>query len=290
MGVFSSLFLSHSCQVFFAPMSHSLVYSVYSILLIIILLEAILIQHSRKSTFSWKESLASLGVAIGHRITSTIFGVIPAAIYSLIWEHRLLTVSLNHGWTILLLFLGTEFFYYWHHRLAHEVRWLWATHAAHHSAKQFNLSAAYRLGWTGWLSGNFLFFIPLCWLGFHPIAIAASLGINLVYQFWIHTELIPKLGWLEWVLNTPSHHRVHHAANPEYIDHNYGGVLIIFDRLFGTFTAERPNHPLVYGLTYPLRSYNPVKIALHEWSRLFQDLRTAKTWCDRCRVIIGRPT
>jgi sterol desaturase/sphingolipid hydroxylase (fatty acid hydroxylase superfamily) len=200
------------------------------------------------------------------------------------------TVSLNQGWTILLLFLGTEFFYYWHHRFAHEVRWLWATHAVHHSAKHFNLSAAYRLGWTGWLSGNFLFFIPLCWLGFHPIAVAASLSINLMYQFWIHTELIPKLGWLEWVFNTPSHHRVHHAANPEYVDRNYGGVLIIFDRLFGTFTVESPDRLLTYGLTHPLRSYNPVKIVFHEWSRLFQDLRVARTWRDRCQVMIGRPT
>jgi sterol desaturase/sphingolipid hydroxylase (fatty acid hydroxylase superfamily) len=160
----------------------------------------------------------------------------------------------------------------------------------HHSANNFNLSAAFRLGWTGWLSGNFLFFAPLCWLGFHPIAIAVSLGINLLYQFWIHTELIPKLGWLEWIFNTPSHHRVHHAANPEYIDRNYGGILIVFDRLFGTFTAEHSGRPLIYGLTHPLRLHNPVKIAFHEWSRLLQDLKGAKTWRDRCWVIIGHPT
>jgi sterol desaturase/sphingolipid hydroxylase (fatty acid hydroxylase superfamily) len=290
MGEYSRPYFYPLFSSFSLTMPHHLIYSVYSILLIAVLLEAMLIQHSHKFIFSWKESLASLGVAIGHRITSTIFGVIPIAVFSFTWQHRLFTIPLNQAWTILLLFLGTEFFYYWHHRLAHEARWLWATHAVHHSAKYLNLSTAYRLGWTGWLSGNFLFFIPLCWLGFHPIAVAASLSINLIYQFWIHTELIPKLGWLEWVLNTPSHHRVHHAANSEYIDRNYGGILIIFDRLFGTFTAEYPDLPLIYGLTYPLRSYNPVKIAFHEWSRLFQDLKIAKTWCDRCRVIIGRPT
>lgn len=111
-----------------------------------------------------------------------------------------------------------------------------------------------------------------------------------MYQFWIHTELIPKLGWWEWVLNTPSHHRVHHASNPEYIDRNYGGVLIIFDRLFGTFTAEQPDRLPIYGLTHQLRSYNPATIVFHEWGRLFQDLMAAKTWRDCCWTILGRPT
>jgi sterol desaturase/sphingolipid hydroxylase (fatty acid hydroxylase superfamily) len=246
-------------------MLHNFVYVAYLFVLVIILLEVVLIRRSRRSTFLWKESLTSLGVAIGHHITHAIFGIIPITAYSFAWQHRLWTISLdlsldlslNQGWTILLLFLGIEFFYYWHHRFSHEIRWLWATHAVHHSARHFNLSAAYRLGWTGWLSGNFLFFMPLCWLGFHPIAIAVGLGFNLIYQFWIHTELIPKLGWLEWVLNTPSHHRVHHASNPEYIDRNYGGVLIIFDRLFGTFTAEQPDRQPTYGLTHPLQSDHP---------------------------------
>jgi sterol desaturase/sphingolipid hydroxylase (fatty acid hydroxylase superfamily) len=240
------------------------------------LLEMILIQRSHKFKFCWQESLASIGVAIGHRLTSTVLAVIPLGVYSFIWQHRLWTISLNM-WTIFLLFLGVEFFYYWHHRYTHEIRWLWATHAVHHSANHFNISAAFRLGWTGLLSGSFLFFLPLCWLGFHPSAIVITLSINLLYQFWIHTELIPKLGWLEWIFNTPSHHRVHHGANHEYINHNYGGVLIIFDRLFGTFTAENPIIPNIYGLTQPLHSYNPVKIAFYEWNRLFQELKEAKT-------------
>jgi sterol desaturase/sphingolipid hydroxylase (fatty acid hydroxylase superfamily) len=270
-------------------MPHNLIYAAYLILFVIALLEAIVIQRYDKSTFSWKESLASLGIAIGHRITNTIFGVIPIAIFSFTWQHRLFTIPMHQGWTTLLLFLGIEFCYYWYHRAAHEVRWLWATHAVHHSTLHLNLSAAYRLGWTGWLSGNFLFFLPLCWLGFHPIAITTGLGLNLIYQFWIHTELVPKLGWLEWILNTPSHHRVHHAANSEYIDRNYGGVLIIFDRWFGTFISERPDSPPIYGLTHPFRSYNLATIVFYEWRRLFQDLVTAKTWRDRCRVVLWRP-
>jgi sterol desaturase/sphingolipid hydroxylase (fatty acid hydroxylase superfamily) len=271
-------------------MPHNLIYLTFPILLVMILLEVMLIQQSRKSTFSWKESLTSLGVAIGHQVTNIVFGVIPITVYSFVWQHRLFTVPLNQAWAIPLLFLGIEFFYYWHHRAAHEIRWLWATHAVHHSARYLNLSAAYRLGWTGWLSGNFLFFIPLCWLGFHPIAIATGLGLNLIYQFWIHTELIPKLGFLEWVFNTPSHHRVHHASNPEYVDRNYGGILIIFDRLFGTFRAEQLDRPPIYGLTHPFQSYNPITVAFYEWNRLFQNLITAKSWRDRCGVILGRPT
>ena len=252
------------------------------------MLEAILIHRSRRSTLSWQESLASLGVMIGHQISKIIFGMIPIGVYSFIWEHRLWTVSLNRGWAILLLFVGIEFCYYWYHRFAHQIPWLWATHVVHHSTNQFNLSAAYRLGWTGWLSGYFLFFAPLSWVGLHPVAITVSLSVNLLYQFWIHTELVPKLGWLEWILNTPSHHRVHHAANPEYVGRNYGGVLIIFDRIFGTFTVEHPNRTLIYGLTYPLQSHNPVKIAFHGWSRLFQELKVAKTWYARCRVLAYR--
>jgi sterol desaturase/sphingolipid hydroxylase (fatty acid hydroxylase superfamily) len=272
------------------PQPNPIVYSVYLLGLIVILLEIALIHRHRKLAFSWQESLTSFGIAIGHRLSNALFGGITIATYTVVYEHRLFTIDLNQRWTIVALFLGIEFFYYWHHRAAHEIRWIWATHAVHHSARHLNLSAAYRLGWTGWLSGNFLFFLPLCWLGFHPIAVAISLATNLMYQFWIHTELIPKLGILEWFLNTPSHHRVHHASNADYIDRNYGGVLIIFDRWFGTFAVEHSDHHPIYGLTHPIHSHNPVTIAFSEWQRLWQDLRTAQTWLDRCRIIGGRPT
>ena len=132
--------------------------------------------------------------------------------------------------------------------------------------------------------------MPLSWLGFPPTAITIGLALNLFYQFWIHTELVPKLGVLEWVMNTPSHHRVHHASNSEYIDRNYGGVLIIFDRLFGTFAEENPDSKLIYGLTDPIRSANPLKIVLHEWTRIFSDLASVKNWRDRFRVMFGGPT
>lgn len=271
-------------------MLHNSLSYIYPIFIVAFLFEAILICHSHKSSFSWQESLSSLGIALGNRIIKVAFGGGIVAVYSLAWQHRILTISVSQWWSVLLLFLGIEFFYYWHHRAAHQIRWLWATHAVHHSPQYFNLSAAYRLGWTGWLSGNYLFFLPLCWLGFEPIAITTGLALNLIYQFWIHTELIPQLGWLEWVLNTPSHHRVHHASNPEYIDRNYGGVLIVFDRLLGTYAEERRHLPLNYGLTHPLQSHNPVTIAFHEWNRLFWELITAKTWCARFRIALGLPS
>ncbi len=273
-------------------MLHGFIYYFYPVFLLMIGAEIVLSrQHrGRSPLYSWQESLASVGVAVGHRITVSLFLAIPTQMLFITWEHRIFTVPMERWWSIPLLFIGLEFFYYWGHRASHTIRWMWATHAVHHSANHFNLSAAYRLGWTSWLSGNILFFMPLIGLGFHPVAVAVGLSLNLMYQFWIHTELISKLGVLEWVFNTPSHHRVHHASNPEYLDHNYGGVLILFDRWFGTFIEEKRTRPIQYGLTHSLGSHNPFTIAFYEWNRLFKDLWRAKTWGDRYRVILGPPT
>ena len=161
-----------------------------------------------------------------------------------VWEHRLFTQSLDNVWSVLLLFVGLEFFYYWYHRTSHTSRWFWAAHSVHHSPNQLNLAAAYRLGWFGKFTGTSLFFTPLVVLGFTPTVVLSALFLNLLYQFWLHADWIPRLGWLEYVLNTPSSHRVHHARNPEYLDANYGGVLIVFDRLFGSYVAERADVPL----------------------------------------------
>lgn len=271
-------------------MKHELFYRLLPVFLAAIAIEIFMVKTKHKQFYSGRESLTSLGIFIIHHPIGILFAFIPTGMLIFAWQHRLFTIDLNNWWSISLLFISIEFCYYWYHRAAHQIRWLWATHAVHHSVQYFNLSAAYRLGWTGWLSGNMFFFMPLTWLGFQPIAVTIGLSLNLAYQFWIHTELISKLGILEWVFNTPSHHRVHHASNSEYIDCNYGGVLIIFDRLFGTFIEEKPELSPIYGLTHPLTSQNPFKIALHEWERLFRDLLIAKTWRDRFRVILGAPT
>jgi sterol desaturase/sphingolipid hydroxylase (fatty acid hydroxylase superfamily) len=271
-------------------MQHGLIYFFYLFLSIGIAIEIYCSKGSQNRNYHWQESIASSGIFLIHHLTQILFRFVPTGLLFFAWEHRLFTVPIERWWSIPLLFISIEFCYYWYHRTAHQIRWLWATHAVHHSVRYFNLSAAYRLGWTGWLSGNILFFMPLAWLGFQPIEIGIGLSLNLLYQFWIHTELIPKLGILEWIFNTPSHHRVHHASNSEYIDRNFGGVLIIFDRLFGTFTEEKFDRSIIYGLTYPLKSQHPVKIALHEWERIFQDLLIAKTWRDRFRILFGSPT
>jgi len=201
------------------------------------------------------------------------------------WTHRVWTVPLGTIPSIAALFIGQELCYYWFHRCSHQIRLLWANHAVHHSTNELNLSAAMRFGWTGRLIGATIFFVPLMWLGFAPRAVFVTLNLNLLYQFIIHATWIPKLGPLEWVLNTPSHHRVHHAANPEYRDKNFGGVLIVFDRLFGTFAAERADVPCRYGLVAPLYSYNPVWIAFHEFVALGRDLWRARSWGDRRRAL-----
>jgi sterol desaturase/sphingolipid hydroxylase (fatty acid hydroxylase superfamily) len=270
-------------------MQYVLTYHLYWVFLSLILLEWMLIQRSHQYRYSCKETLASLGVAIGHFVTEAMFKSVELGILLWIWHYRLFTLSLSNGWSILLLFLGVEFFHYWHHRATHRVRWLWATHAVHHSPVHFNLSAAYRLGWTSWLSGNILFFMPLVWLGFHPISVLTAVSLNLLYQFGVHTELVPKLGPLEWFLNTPSHHRVHHASNPAYLDRNYGSVLIVFDRLFGTFVEEQDSNPPRYGLTHPMSSHNPCVIALREWANLLNDLRMARGWKQRFKIAFYPP-
>jgi sterol desaturase/sphingolipid hydroxylase (fatty acid hydroxylase superfamily) len=186
-------------------------------------------------------------------------------------------MQLDRWSAFLLLFFGQEFCYYWYHRAAHRVRWFWGNHAVHHSPNALNLAAAFRIGAFGKLTGTTLFFVPLVWLGFDVRTVLAVLTLNLLYQFWIHATWIPKLGWLEYVLNTPSAHRVHHASNVEYLDANYGGVLIVFDRLFGTYIAERDDLPCHYGLVHPLRSYNPLRVEFAQWLSLAHDLRRARS-------------
>ena len=157
------------------------------------------------------------------------------------------------------------------------MRWFWCNHAVHHSSNQLNLSAALRIGILGRLTGTAVFFVPLVWLGFPPKVVFAMLQLNLLYQFWIHATWIPKLGWLEWVLNTPSAHRVHHAANLEYLDANYGGVLIVFDRLFGTYRTERDDVPCRYGLVTPLHSYNPLRVEFQAWWQMARDVARTRS-------------
>ncbi|MFI5029642.1 MAG: sterol desaturase family protein [Reyranellales bacterium] len=253
--------------------------------------EALILTFLARRPYNWRSYAASVTDALVREYVVYAFLSVSLVgpLIGLAWQHRLATVPLGGIASFAVLFVGQEFCYYWYHRAAHRVRWFWASHAVHHSPNEFNLGVAYRFGWTGRLAGNSLFFVPMIWLGFMPEAVFAMLSLNLLYQFWLHTEWVPKLGWLEVVLNTPSHHRVHHASNAEYIDANYGGVLIVFDRLFGTFIAERDDLPCRYGLTTPLISNNPIRIAFHEWLKLANDLRTARSWREAVSILFGPP-
>jgi sterol desaturase/sphingolipid hydroxylase (fatty acid hydroxylase superfamily) len=243
----------------------------------------------QKDLHDAKETLASFGVAIGDAVVKTVSSSVAAAPFVFAFEHRLVEITLNSPWKWAALFLGVEFCYYWFHRASHRVRWLWATHAVHHSATHFNLSAAIRLGWTGQFTGAFIFFLPLAWLGFPPPAVAAMLGLGLVYQFFLHTALPVNLGPLEHVLNTPNHHRVHHASNAGCLDKNYGSVLIVFDKMFGTFAAPPANETLTFGVKGRSLVHNPILVALREWISLASDVRLQPGLWKKLRVFLGPP-
>jgi sterol desaturase/sphingolipid hydroxylase (fatty acid hydroxylase superfamily) len=212
---------------------------------------------------------------------------VPLSIVSflVVWviDHRLAPIAIDNVVALAILFIGQEFCYYWYHRATHEVRWFWVNHSVHHSPNELNLSAAFRIGPFGRLTGSSLFFIPLVWVGFDLRTVFGLVTLNLLYQFWIHATWIPKLGWLEGIVNTPSAHRVHHAANLEYLDANYGGVLVVFDRLFGTYIKERDDVPCRYGLVHPQTSHNPFKVELAEWIALGRDLAGARS----LRAVLG---
>jgi sterol desaturase/sphingolipid hydroxylase (fatty acid hydroxylase superfamily) len=253
--------------------------------------EALVLTFVAKRAYNWRSWAASVTDALArdYLVGAFVTVSVAAPLIAWAWAHRLTTVPLGGLASVAVLFIGQEFSYYWYHRAAHRVRWFWATHAVHHSPNEFNLGIAYRFGGTGKIAGNSLFYVPLIWLGFSPQAVFTTLALNLLYQFWLHAEWIPRLGWLEYVLNTPSHHRVHHASNTEYIDRNYGGVLIVFDRLFGTFAGERADLPCRYGLTTPLRSNNPLRIAFHEWLKMLNDLYRARSVREVALYLFGPP-
>lgn len=256
-------------------------------------IEGLVLHFLRRQAYDWRAFAASLADAAGRRLVDGLGLSLVAPLLRWCVEHRISDWPLHTPlwWPLqwLGLFLVHELAYYAYHRCAHRVHWFWATHAVHHSPNQLTLAAALRLGWTGKLSGHALFFAPLLWLGASPQAVFGILAVNLLYQFWLHAPWMPRLGPLEWVLNTPAHHRIHHAANPEYLDCNYGGVLIVYDRLFGSFVAERPDVPPRYGLTTPLNSHNPLRIASIGWLGLGRALARARGWRGVLRALFGPP-
>ncbi|MGB7389144.1 MAG: sterol desaturase family protein [Pseudomonas neustonica] len=222
-----------------------------------------------------REAIRNFALGAGYQTTELLFaGLIAFPVYALAYHHRLLDIPLNL-FTALALWLLTDFCFYWMHRSSHRVRWLWAAHVTHHSSERMNFSTAMRQNATNIFNGGWLFYVPLALIGFNPVWIGVCYALSLVYQFFIHTTLVDRLHpVIEYLFNTPNHHRVHHARNPGYIDTNYGGVFIIFDRLFGSFTHERADQPIEYGITRPPEHNNRLWMHwLHEYRDLARDMR-----------------
>ncbi|NKC01922.1 MAG: sterol desaturase family protein [Pseudomonadales bacterium] len=250
------------------------------IFLSLILIEYVVGRFKGRSLYSRTESGLSIGIALGQQLIRYLGLSLRAAMLFLLWEFKLFELPKDNIGYWVALFFSVEFTYYWFHRMSHEVRWFWANHSVHHSIEEMNILAAIRFGWTGWISGAFIFHAPLAIIGFHPVHIALMLGLNLAYQSWIHTTLIGKLPLIEGILNTPSAHRVHHASNADYLDRNHGGVTMIFDRVFGTYVEEREDTPVEFGLVKPAPSKNIFRVTLNEWIRMVADLRSSpiKHW------------
>jgi sterol desaturase/sphingolipid hydroxylase (fatty acid hydroxylase superfamily) len=267
---------------------HNLIYLAIPGFLLLLLIEVIAAAWMHQDLFEWKDTAASLTMGVGNVVIGLFTKVLLFASYSLI--HRFAIFNIGYqSWAWVLLFFAEDFTYYVFHRASHECRFFWASHVVHHSSQRYNLGTALRQTWTGGISFSFVFWLWLPLIGFPPIMVMTMQAIGLLYQFWIHTELIRSLGPLEVFFNTPSHHRVHHASNFCYLDRNHAGTLIIWDRLFGTFEPEDETEPLVYGLTKNINTYNPVRIAFHEWIDIGRDLRSARNWSERWQVVFGRP-
>jgi len=239
--------------------------------------------------YNLADAWASTRMAAGHILAGFFNGLLIALIFSQV--SRLMPVHwpLDDWRTWAAGFVLVEFAYYWFHRLSHEVRWAWATHVVHHSVEQLTLLSSLRLGWTSFFSLGWLVYVPVVMAGFDIKLVLTILAIDLQYQFFLHTDAPIRLGPLEWVLNTPAHHRVHHACNDSYIDKNYGGMVIVFDRLFGTFAELKSGDTLEYGLVHPLRSRSTWEVAFGGWRQLFDDMRQAGGVGAALRLALSRP-
>ena len=242
------------------------------VFVLLIVGEMIWAWRKRPTAYEPRDTLISLALGLG----STMAGMAAAGgiLLAADWLAQYRVVTLGWGWWVwIACFVLDDFNYYWAHRTGHRVRWFWAAHVNHHSSQHYNLSTALRQTWTGFFAANFAFRIWPVFIGFHPAMIATCGAINLIYQFWIHTEAIGKLPrWFEAVMNTPSHHRVHHATNAAYLDRNYAGTFIVWDKLFGTFIAEQRGVPIRYGIVHQLGNFGLLNAAFHEWLAIGRDV------------------
>jgi sterol desaturase/sphingolipid hydroxylase (fatty acid hydroxylase superfamily) len=236
------------------------------------------------NSYRTADSLNSLSAGVLSTTSGLLTKVVGLLTYGFAWQHlALFELSSDSLWTWLLAFVFYDFCYYWNHRLGHERNLLWAAHSVHHQSEEYNLTTALRQTSTGFLFG-WVFYLPIAVAGVPPLVFLTVGALNLLYQFWVHTRHVPKLGGFEWVFITPSNHRVHHAQNPVYMDRNYGGVFILWDRLFGTFQEELEDEPVIFGVTTPLASWNPLWANLQFYVQLWRDAVRADSWWDKLRI------
>lgn len=253
----------------------------------LIALEALFDRWQQAKAYEKKDAWTNIFLGLGSQAWAFVFGFFHIIIYNFLYTISPLKMPTNVWWAWVLVLLLDDFLYYWFHRASHEIRFFWNFHVVHHSSEHYNLSVAVRQSWFSGLA-HWIFYAPMALLGFPPWMMIAAHGLNLIYQFWIHTPFVKSLGVLEYVLNTPAHHRVHHAVNEKYLDKNYGGIFIIWDRMFGSFVpeTEKPR----YGIIKPLRSFNPLWANLHGWKEMFDAMLKKKTLREKVRCIFGAPS
>ena len=233
-----------------------------------------------------RDTRTSLTMGLGNVAINFVWKFAVLAAYVAIYELTPLRLDPGDWWVWVLLFFADDFSYYWFHRISHESRGFWASHVVHHSSQHYNLSTALRQTWVPMTYFPFWLWMPA--VGFEPWMVLLAQAWSLIYQFWIHTERIRRLpSWFEAIFNTPSHHRVHHGVNDQYLDRNYGGILIIWDRLFGTYEPE--GERVRYGLTTQLRTYRPVRVAFHEYIAMWHDIKRAPRIRDKLGVVFRGP-
>ena len=250
-----------------------------------VLIEFIVGRKKYENLYNGKDFLASLTIGL---VNVVLNGFMKLGMFTVfLFFYNLSPLRIPHTWwSYALCLVVLDFCRYWAHRIAHEQRFWWSTHVVHHSSEHYNLSVSFRLSWTQNL--KLVFFLPVILMGFHPLVFFIIHQIEVLYQFWIHTELIRKLpAPIEYIFTTPSHHRVHHSVNERYIDKNYGSTFIIWDRMFGTFQEE--DEKAVYGITKPVNSYNPVFLVFHEWLEVFKDLGKARSLREMWTILFGSP-
>lgn len=257
------------------------------VILVFLVVELVFSWVERKELYTAKDTLSNICVGLVMLLSNLFLKYL--GFWLMTWLYTFRFFEAGHGWfTWVLAFLASDFTFYWYHRTCHEVNWFWASHVVHHSSEKMNISIAFRQSLTTNLSGHFIFWCWMPLLGFSPFIIIIAREMVVFYQFFLHTETVKKLPrWLESVFNTPSHHRVHHSSNPEYLDKNHGGILIIWDKWFGTFCEEKEKPR--YGLTHPLETHNPVTIIFHCWKDLLWQAKNAPNWVVALQYFIKAP-